>query len=149
MKIILLEKVRNLGELGDTINVKSGYARNFLIPQEKAVAATKENIARFEVRRAELEKAAFEKLSAAEKRAELLKDMSITLVRKALEEGKLFGSINVRDIVEALKEKGVEVEKREINIPTGPIHAVGEYKIEVLLHGDIKAIVEVIVEAEK
>jgi len=148
MKVILLEKIRNLGALGDTVNVKNGYARNFLIPQGKAVPATPGNLKDFEQRRAELEKAASEKLSDAEKRALSLKDVTITLKRQALDEGRLYGSISVRDIVESLAEKNIAVEKREVNFPQGPIHEVGEFEVEILLHGDVKAVIKVIVEAE-
>ncbi|MGD9108634.1 MAG: 50S ribosomal protein L9 [Gammaproteobacteria bacterium] len=147
MKIILLEKVHKLGNLGDTVEVKSGYGRNFLIPQGRAVPATKENIAKFEARRAELEKAAAEKLSEAQQRAEKFKGLALILVRKAIEEGRLFGSVGVRDIVEAIAEKGMTVEKREVILPES-IHEVGEYEIELLLHSDVRVKIPVKVEAE-
>lgn len=147
MKVILLEKIHKLGNLGDMVEVKPGYGRNFLIPQGRAVSATKENIAKFEARRAELEKAAVEKLSAAKQRAEKFKGIELTIVRKAIEEGKLFGSIGVRDIVDALVEKGMTVEKREVILPEN-IHEVGEYEIGLLLHSDVKVKIPVKVEAE-
>ncbi|MGD9152217.1 MAG: 50S ribosomal protein L9 [Gammaproteobacteria bacterium] len=147
MKIILLEKVHKLGNLGDTVEVKSGFGRNFLIPQGKAVPATKENIAKFEARRAELEKAAAEALAAAQQRAEKFKGIELTIVRKAIEEGKLFGSVGARDIVDAFAEKGMTVEKREVILPEN-IHEVGEYEIELLLHSDVKVKIPVKIEAE-
>jgi len=149
MKVILLEKIHNLGKLGDTVNVKPGFGRNFLIPQGKAVPATEENISKFEARRAELEKAAAEKLVLAQKRAEKLKDVVIELIRKTVDETKLFGSIGVKEIVDELIAKGLEVEKREINLPTGPIREIGEYNIEVLLHPDVISTIKVKVEQEK
>ncbi len=148
MEIILLEKVINIGELGQKIKVKDGYARNFLIPKGKAVRATKENIEKFEARRAELEKIAAEKINAAQQRAEKLKDLTIVLTRKAQEEGKLFGSVTIRDIAEALAEKSIEVEKREIIMPENSINMIGEYEINVQLHSDVKAIIKVEVKAE-
>ena len=148
MEIILLEKVINIGELGEKIKVKDGYARNFLIPKGKAVRATKENIEKFEARRAELEKIAAEKINAAQQRAEKLKDLTIVLTRKAQEEGKLFGSVTIRDIAEALAEKSIEVEKREIIMPENSINMIGEYEINVQLHSDVKAIIKVEVKAE-
>lgn len=147
MKVILLEKVHKLGNLGDTVEVKSGYGRNFLIPQGKAVPATKANLAEFEAKRVELEKAAAEKLSAAQQRAEKFKGLELTIVRKAIEEGRLFGSVSVRDIVEAIAEKGMTVEKREVILPES-IHEVGEYEIELLLHSDVKIKIPVKIEAE-
>ena len=147
MKIILLEKVHKLGSLGDMVDVKSGYGRNFLIPQGKGIPANKENIAKFEARRAELEKTAMEKLSAAQQRAEKFKGLELTIVRKAIEEGRLFGSVGVRDIVDAIAEKGMTVEKREI-ILSESIHEVGEYEIELFLHSDVKIKIPVKVEAE-
>jgi large subunit ribosomal protein L9 len=149
MKVILLEKVYNLGDLGDTVEVKSGYGRNYLIPQGKAVAATAENTAKFEARRAELEKVAADKLAMAQKRAEQFKDFSITLVRKAIEEGRLFGSVSVYDIVEAIKEKGLQIEKREVILPAGHIREIGEYEAELLLHSDVKVKIVVKIEAEE
>jgi len=138
MKVILLEKIHKLGNLGDAVEVKPGYGRNFLIPQGKAISANKENLAKFEAKRAELEKVAADTLAAAQERAKQLEGLSLTLVREALEEGKLFGSISVRDIVEAMAEKNITIEKREVILPVGSIHEIGEYEIEVLLHSDVR-----------
>ena len=149
MKVVLLDKIHNLGELGDVVNVKPGYGRNYLIPQGKAVSATKEKIAEVEARRVELEKIAAEALKVAQERAEKLKEMHLTITSKALEEGKLFGSVNVRDVVEALAEKGFEIEKREIILQEGPIHNIGEHDIELRLHGDVSVKIKLHVEAEK
>jgi len=148
MKVILLEKIHNLGKLGDTVDVKPGYGRNYLVPQGKAIPATAENLAKFEERRAELEKAEKDALSVAERRAEQFKELEITITAKALDEGKLFGSVSVREIAEALTAKGIEIEKREINMPLGPIHEIGEYDVEALLHGDVKTTFKVKVDAE-
>ena len=149
MKIILLEKIHKLGDLGDMVDVKPGYGRNYLIPQGRAVSATKDNITKFEAMRAELEKAAAEKLSAAEVRAEKIKDLSITIVAKAVDEGKLFGSVGVREVVEAVGAKGIEIEKKEVILPEGPIHEIGEYEIHVRLHSDIEEPIKLVIEAEK
>lgn len=148
MEVILLEKVVNLGDLGDKVNVKSGYGRNFLIPQNKAVPATRENIAAFEVRRAELERVEQEKLAHARERAAKVNLLDITLTAKAGEEGKLFGSITVRDIVEAAEKRGVEIDKSEVHLPEGPIRALGEYEIEVQLHPEVEAVIKIGVIAE-
>ena len=150
MDIILLEKIRNLGALGDKVNVKSGYARNFLIPQGKAVFATVENIAEFEARKVELEKKAAVELQAAEARAAKVNALEpISLVARASEEGRLFGSIGVRDLADAITAAGVAVEKHEVSMPEGPIHEVGEYEVDVLLHSDVTGKVSVVVTAEK
>lgn len=146
MQIILLEKIRNLGELGALVDVKPGYARNYLIPEGKAVFATKANLADFEVNRAALEKAALSRLSEAQKRAESLQGKEITLLVRATEEGKLFGSVTSREIVDALSKLGETVERREIDMPTGPIHHLGSYGIQLLLHGDASATITVKVE---
>ncbi|MDX1635448.1 MAG: 50S ribosomal protein L9 [Marinobacter sp.] len=148
MEVILLEKVANLGSLGDKVKVKSGYGRNFLVPYGKAVPATKDNLEAFEARRAELEKAAAEKLASAEARAEKLNGASFTISSKAGDEGKLFGSIGVRDIADAISTSGTEVEKSEVRLPEGPLRAVGEYDIELQLHSDVTAEVKVTVVAE-
>ncbi len=147
MQIILLEKVANLGDLGEQVNVKSGYGRNFLIPQKKAVPATKANIEIFEARRAELEAAAAEALSAAQARAEQVAALAaITLARNAGEEGKLFGSVGPADIADAITEAGVSVEKREV-IMDDAIHAVGEYEANIRTHTDVIQSIKVTVEA--
>ncbi|MGD8484448.1 MAG: 50S ribosomal protein L9 [Thioalkalispiraceae bacterium] len=149
MEVILLEKVANLGDLGDQVTVKSGYGRNFLVPGKKAVPATKENIKMFEERRAELEKAAAEMLAEAQARGEKLAALeSVTIKSNAGEEGKLFGSVNVAEIADALTEAGVEVAKSEVKLPEGPIRMVGEYDIDIQLHTDVMVTVKVIVEAE-
>lgn len=138
MEVILLERMRSLGSLGDKVKVKPGYGRNYLIPHGKAVYATANNLAKFEVRRAELEKAAAEKLNAAKARQEKLVALGvITMVGKAGDEGKLFGSIGTRDIADAITHAGVEVEKSEIHLPMGLLRQVGEYDIDVEFHTDV------------
>lgn len=148
MEVILLEKIVNLGDLGDKVNVKSGYGRNFLIPQHKAVPATAENIKEFEARRAELERMEQEKLAEAQARAEKVNGLDITLTAKAGEEGKLFGSITVRDIVEAAEKRGVEIDKSEVMMPEGPIRALGEFELDILLHPEVTATIKIGVIAE-
>ena len=149
MEVILLEKMRNLGNLGDKVNVKPGYGRNFLIPQNKAVMATKENIEKFEARRAELEKEAADALAAAETRAAKLAEIgAVTIAANVGEEGKLFGSIGSSDIVEVVNAAGGEIEKREVMMPEGPLRMVGEFDIEISLHSDVSQDIKVIVEAE-
>lgn len=144
MEVILLEKVANLGSLGDKVKVKSGYGRNYLIPQQKAVSCTVDNLAKFEARRAELEQALIATLAQAQARAEqLLKLGSVKIARNAGEEGKLFGSVGNSDVAEALTEAGVNVAKREVLMPTGPIHATGEYDITIRLHTDVVGKVKV------
>lgn len=148
MEVILLEKVGKLGGLGDKVTVKSGFGRNFLVPYGKAVPANAANVAEFEARRAELEKAAAEKLAAAEARAEQLNEKEVTLTSKAGDEGKLFGSIGVRDISDAVTAAGVEVSKAEVRLPEGPIRAIGEYEIDIQLHSDVTATIKLSVVAE-
>ena len=148
MNVILLERIGKLGDLGEEVAVKPGYARNFLIPQGKAVRATPENRALFEQRRAELERVANERLAAAQERAAKLADMSVTLVVKAGDEGKLYGSVGTTDIAEAVTAKGVEVEKSEVRLPEGPIRAVGEYEIDLQLHSDVIVPIRVVVVPE-
>ncbi|MDG5498176.1 50S ribosomal protein L9 [Marinobacter sp. BGYM27] len=148
MEVILLEKVANLGSLGDKVKVKAGYGRNFLLPYGKAVPATGANIEEFEARRAELEKAAAEKLAAAEARAEALNGAAFTITSKAGDEGKLFGSIGVRDIADAVTAGGTEIEKSEVKMPEGPLRAIGEYDIELQLHSDVSVTIKVTVVAE-
>ncbi|WP_428354979.1 50S ribosomal protein L9 [Methyloprofundus sp.] len=149
MEVILLEKVVNLGNLGDKVNVKSGFARNFLVPQKKAVMATKEKIAEFESRRADLERAAAEKLTAAQKRADALSGVEVVITHKAGEEGKLFGSVGTLDIAEAITAAGAAVDKSEIRLPEGIIRQIGEYAIDVNLHADITVAVAVQIAAEE
>lgn len=148
MEVILLEKVANVGDLGSMVNVKSGFARNFLIPQGKAKQATPENIKEFEARRAELEAAAAEAKAAAETRAEALQDLVLTITANAGQEGKLFGSVTNNEIMEAINETGNTVERSEIRMPDGPIRMIGEYEVGVHLHTDVDVIVKVIIEAE-
>lgn len=147
MEVILLEKIANLGNLGDKVNVKAGYGRNFLLPQGKATAATAANVAAFEVRRAELEKAADEKKASAETRAAQLAELEVTITATAGDEGKLFGSIGTHDIADALTASGVPVAKSEVRLPHGTIRQVGEYDVAVHLHTDVEATVKVIVVA--
>jgi large subunit ribosomal protein L9 len=148
MDVILLEKVANLGSLGDKVKVKAGYGRNFLLPYGKAVSATEANLKAFEERRAELEKVAADKLSAAQARAEALEGAAITISSKAGEEGKLFGSIGVRDIADTITTGGTEVEKSEVRLPEGPIRVTGEYDIELQLHSDVEVTIKLAVVAE-
>lgn len=148
MNVILLEKVHNLGDLGDQVNVKAGFGRNYLIPEGKAVAATPENVEKFEARRAELEKAVAEKLAAAEARKAKLEGVQITLTHKAGEEGKLFGSVGTVDIARAITDSGVEVAKREIRLPEGVLRNVGEYDIDVELHSDVIATIKLVIAPE-
>jgi large subunit ribosomal protein L9 len=150
MEVILLEKVNNLGNLGEKVNVRPGYGRNFLIPQGKAVSATEENIAAFEARRAELEKAAAETLAVAEARAEKLNGLTVEIPRKAGDEGKLFGSVGTQDIAEAASATaGAEVAKSEVLMPTGAIRETGEFDIDLQLHSDVTATIKVAVVAEQ
>lgn len=148
MEVILLEKVGKLGALGDKVTVKSGFGRNYLIPYGKAVPATAANVEQFEARRAELEKVAAEKLSAAQARAGQFEDKEITIVAKAGDEGKLFGSIGVRDIADALTAAGLAAEKSEVRLPEGPLRTTGEFEVALHLHSDVDTIVKVIVVGE-
>lgn len=148
MQIILLEKVANLGQLGDVIRVKDGYARNFLIPKGKAKRASAANLAEFEVRRAELEKQQAEILAAAKARAEKLAGASITVSQKAGVDGRLFGSVTNSDIAEALTASGVAVVKAEVRLPEGPIKMVGESTVSIALHHDVVVDVTVVVVGE-
>ena len=148
MQIILLEKVVNLGNLGDVVKVKDGYARNFLIPKRIAKRATPAAMAEFEARRAELEKIAAEKLASAQGVAEKMTGVSVTVTRKAGMDGRLFGSVGNADISEALKAAGFEVDKSSIRMPEGPLKAIGEFPIDVALHTDVLANISVVVAAE-
>ena len=149
MDVILLEKVQNLGNLGDKVAVKAGYGRNFLIPQGKAVPATTSNVAQFEARRAELEKAAAETLDAAKSRAEKLEGLEVTIAANAGDEGKLFGSIGTAEIAKAVSDAGVELTKSEVRMPEGAIRATGEYQVAVHLHVDVDSAVKVNVVGEQ
>lgn len=148
MEVILLEKVENLGNLGDKVTVKPGYGRNYLIPGGKAKPATEANLAEFEARRAELEKAAQEALDAAIARKEAVEKLTVTINSKAGDEGKLFGSIGPVDIADAVKAAGVDVEKKEVRLPEGPLRLLGEYDIDLHLHTDVNATVKVVVAEE-
>ena len=148
MEIILLEKVQNLGDLGQKVNVKPGFGRNFLIPTGKAVPATAANVEAFEARRAELEKAAAEKLATAQARADKLAELTVTITRKASDEGKLFGSVSNNDVADAITAAGVEVGKAEVRMPEGAIREIGEFDIGVHLHTDINSTVKVVVAAD-
>jgi large subunit ribosomal protein L9 len=148
MEVILLEKVENLGSLGDRVNVKPGYGRNFLIPSGKATPATEEHIKAFEARRAELEKTAADGLSEAEARRDKIGDMIITIKAKAGEEGKLFGSIGTADIAAAIVADGVEVERSEVRLPEGAFRQLGEYRIQLHLHTDVNTELTLVIEAE-
>ena len=148
MQIILLEKVTNLGSLGDVVKVRNGYERNFLIPQGKAKRATRENLAEFGERRAELEKAQSEQLSAAQEKATKLEGQNVQITQKAGVDGKLFGSVTNADIAEALNAKDFDVVKAAIRMPQGPLKNVGEYEIKVALHTDVVVPITVTVVGE-
>ena len=149
MQVILLDKIAKLGGLGDQVEVKSGFARNYLLPQGKAVIASKANIEHFEARRAELEKQLAEALAAAEARAAKLTELAeVTIASKAGDEGKLFGSIGTNDIATAITEAGVEVAKAEVRLPLGTIRETGEYEIVIHLHADVDATIKVVVIAQ-
>jgi large subunit ribosomal protein L9 len=137
MEVILLEKVANLGGIGDKVKVKPGFARNFLLPQGKATMATPENVAKFEARRAEFERAATEQLSKAQARADEFKEFKLTIAAKTGTEGKLFGSIGTSDIAEAVTRAGHAVERSEVRLPHGPIRVVGEHHVTLHLHTDV------------
>jgi len=148
MQIILLEKVVNLGQLGDVVRVKDGYARNFLIPTGKARRATQVAIKEFEARRAELEKVQADKLAAAQALGQQLEGMAVEITQKAGVDGRLFGSVGNFDIADALKKKGITVEKAMVRMPNGPLKAIGEYEVEVALHTDVLANIKVTVIGE-
>ncbi len=139
MKVILQENIVNLGKVGDMVNVKAGYARNFLLPQSKAVTATESNIIEFEKRRAEFEARAAELLAAANARADQVKELTVTIAAQAGDEGKLFGSVGPRDVAEAAVQAGFELCKSEVQMPEGPLRNVGEYELQVKLHSDVMA----------
>ncbi|MBF7074148.1 50S ribosomal protein L9 [Glaciecola sp. MH2013] len=146
MEIILLDKVANLGGLGDTVTVKSGYARNFLFPQQKAVPATKANVEKFEARRAELEAKIAGELAAAQARADKLSALeSVTIASPAGDEGKLFGSVGTRDIADAVTAAGVEIAKSEVKLPMGTLREVGEFDIDIQLHSDVTTSVKLVI----
>ena len=149
MELILLEKVKNLGSLGDTVKVRAGYGRNYLLPQGKAIPANEANRAEFEARRVELEQKQADELARAESRAARLKDMSVIIAKRASTEGKLFGSVSTADIAEAVTAAGVELSKQEVLLPNGALRSVDEFEIAVQLHGDVGANIKVTVVAEE
>ena len=149
MQLILLQKVKNLGNLGDKVNVKPGYGRNFLVPQGKAVSATAASIAEFEKRRAEYEAKANQVMSGAETRKAALEGASITVKANASTEGKLFGSVGPRDIAEAFTAAGTAIEKSEVVMPDGPIRHIGEFEVQIHLHADVHTAVKVVVAPEE
>jgi large subunit ribosomal protein L9 len=148
MEVILLEKVDNLGSLGDKVNVKGGYGRNYLIPTGKATLATAANVARFEQRRAELERLSGDALIAAKARCDALEGLEVTIAAKAGDEGKLFGSVGTTDIVHALAEAGHTIERHEVRLPEGAFRVIGEYEVNLHLHADVDATIHVIVTPE-
>jgi large subunit ribosomal protein L9 len=148
MQVILLEKVVNVGNLGDVVKVKDGYARNFLIPQKMARRATQAAVAEFEVKRAELEKAAAEKLAASQAQGDKLGGMTISIAQKAGVDGRLFGSVTNFDIAEALTKQGFAVEKAQVRMPTGPLKTTGEHPVAVALHTDVVVDVTIAVVGE-
>ena len=148
MEIILLEKINNVGGIGDKVTVKPGYARNYLIPQGKATVATAANIAKFEARRGEIEAKAFNELEAAQARARQLEGKVLRITANAGSEGRLYGSVGTSDIAEACKALGLGVERSEVRLPDGPLRAIGEHQIELHLRSDVNVPVTVIVEGE-
>ena len=148
MQVILMEKVANLGELGDVVKVKDGYARNFLIPEGKAKRATPDNLKQFESRRADLEKAQAETLKKAQERGAKLDGLTVQITQKAGPDGRLFGSVTNYDIVDALKKQGFEVERAQVRMPGGPIKQVGDTQIVIALHTDVLATITVSVLGE-
>lgn len=148
MQVILMEKVTNLGNLGDIVKVKDGYARNYLIPQKKAKRATPENIAEFERRRAELERQQAEKLAAAQALASRLEGITVQITRKAGEDGRLFGSVTNIDIAESLQQLGYDIPRAQILMPQGQIKSVGETELEIALHTDVRVTIKVSVLGE-
>jgi len=149
MEIILLEKIANLGNIGDRVKVKSGYGRNFLLPKGKATLATSANIAAFEARRVELERKQAEELAASQGRVAQLEKLTLRITAKAGNEGKLFGSLGTLDIAEACTAAGVPVERIEVRLPAGPIRTVGEHRIDLHLHADVKVTIRLEVVPEE
>ena len=149
MDVILLQKVANLGNIGDRVKVRSGFGRNFLLPQGKATLATPDNVARFEARRAELEKAAREHMTSAQERAEAMKEFKLVIQAKAGTEGKLFGSIGTSDIAEACQKQGFKVERSEVRLPNGPLRTVGDHLVNLHLHADVDVPLAVSIVAEE
>ena len=148
MEVILLEKVHRLGNLGDKVKVKPGYGRNYLIPTGKAVPATAQNVAKFEATHAEIEEAQAKSLEEAQARAEALAGLTITIASKAGTEGRLYGSVGTADIVSAVTAAGVNLSKKEVRLPKGPLREIGEHTVDLHLHPDLSATVKVLVVAE-
>jgi large subunit ribosomal protein L9 len=149
MEVILLQKIANLGNIGERVKVRSGFGRNYLLPQGKATLATPENVARFEARRAELERLAREHLSSAEERAAAMRDFRLTIHAKAGTEGKLFGSIGTSDIAEACNSAGFKIERSEVRLSNGPLRMLGEHTVNLHLHADIDVPLHVTIVAEE
>lgn len=149
MEVILLQRVRNLGDLGHRVKVRPGFGRNYLLPQGMALPATADNVKVFEERRADLEKAANDNLGAAQSRAQQLEGFKLTIKARAAEEGKLYGSVGIFEVIEALKAQGIKVQKREITLPNGAIRQTGEHTVQLQLHSDVEVPILVIVEEEK
>lgn len=149
MQVILLEKIANLGELGQLVNVKPGYARNYLVPQGKATVATDANVEAFEARRKDLEAAAASKLQTAESRRDAMQGQKVVITERASEEGKLFGSVSVQEVVDAMTAAGFELEKSEVHMPDGPLKVVGESEVQISVHSEVQfnIVVEVVAEA--
>jgi large subunit ribosomal protein L9 len=149
MEVILLQKVRNLGALGDVVRVRAGFARNYLIPYGKAITATEESKARFEAQRAEFERKQNEELASAKDRADKLNGMTLQIVRKVSEEGKLFGSVTIRDICDAAQTAGIAIERSEVHLPSGPLKEIGDHEVAVSLHPEVNFKIIVSVVGEK
>ena len=149
MNIILLEDVRGLGKLGEQVKVKPGYGRNYLIPQGTAMAVNEGNLATLDAKRAELEAKAQTALTAATQRAETLEGMQVEIAMMASEEGKLYGSVGTREIAKAVSDAGFEIEKRDVRLPSGPLHSLGEFEVQIQIHGDVVANVNIAVVAQK
>jgi large subunit ribosomal protein L9 len=149
MEVILLQKVANLGNIGDKVKVKSGYGRNFLLPQGKATLATADNVAKFEARRAELEKKEHDELAGAQARAKRLEGFKLMLSAKAGNEGKLFGSIGTSDVADGVKKAGHAIERSEVRLPHGPIRQAGEHTVQLQLHTDVIVELQVVITPEE
>ena len=149
MDVILLDKVKNLGDLGDTVKVKPGYGRNFLLPQGKALPATPANLKIFEARKAELMKKVTDSLNAAKMRAEKLGNKTLVIKALTAEEGKLYGSIGITDIVRAANAAGYDIKRSEVDLPTGPIRSIGSYPVTLRLHTEVETSITVTIEEEK
>lgn len=147
MQVILLENIRNLGQLGDSVSVANGYGRNFLLPKGKAVPATKDNVEKFEARRAELETKAAEILAAAQARADQVTELNVTIEAHSGDEGKLFGSVGTKDIADAVSAAGVALEKQEVRLPNGALRNTGEFEIDIHLHADVNVALKLTVVA--